>query len=93
MDHFPRGRNEAHLLDTDGGYDVLDAIVQANVDLNNVTLEELDQMVIQFSTTRRRKAVARLMGRQRTATSPRAGSPQPLTSTAFAQSAEQQTLR
>ena len=43
------------------GFDVLDAIVQANVDLNDVTLDELNRMVTQFSTNRRRAAAARFV--------------------------------
>jgi hypothetical protein len=61
MDRFPPQTNEAHLLNSDFGYEVLDAIVQANVELKNVSLDELNQMVFQCSTNRRRKAVARLI--------------------------------
>ncbi len=61
MDEFLRGTNETDLLDLDVGYEVLDAIVQANVDLKKVTRDELNQMVVHFSTSRNRKAVARLI--------------------------------
>ena len=61
MAHIPRNTNEAHLLESDFGFEVLDAIVQANVDLNRVTVDELNQMVVQFSTHPKRKAVARLI--------------------------------
>ena len=58
MDRIP---NESHLLDSDVGYEVLDAIAQANVDLKTVSLDELNQMVVQFSTHRRRGAIAQLI--------------------------------
>ena len=43
MDRLPRGSNESHLLDSDVGYEVLDAIVQANVDLNSISPDELNR--------------------------------------------------
>jgi hypothetical protein len=78
MDRFPRGNNEAHLLNSDVGYEVLDAIVQANIDLQNVSLDELNQMVVQFSTRQHRKAVARLIrDRRRPQTAPDVASSRP----------------
>ena len=74
MHHIPGGTNEAHLLDSEVGYDVLDAMVQANVDLKSVTLDELNQMVVQFSTHRHRKSVANLIRDRKRPTSEKSSS-------------------
>ena len=52
MDSFAPGSIETGLLETVVGYDVLDAIAQANMDINSIPQEELRRMVEQFTSKR-----------------------------------------
>ena len=49
MDQFASREIEACLFESPVGYQVLDALVQANKDLSKVSLEEVRAMVVQFS--------------------------------------------
>ncbi len=48
--------NAIQLLEQNLGYDVIDALVQANVDLNSVTLEQAKQLLVRATRERRDSA-------------------------------------
>lgn len=50
-----RGHVEAYLLQSDAGYEVLDAIVQANINIETMSLEELRQLLTQFGFEHHRR--------------------------------------
>ena len=47
---------EACLFETEMGYEILDAMVQANVAPSSIPLDELKRIVIQFSVQRTRRS-------------------------------------
>lgn len=52
-----RHQLEAYLFDSGVGYEVLDAIVQANLDLSRITPDELEFLVSQFLRKPKRERV------------------------------------
>lgn len=49
MKQDERRQMELRLLETNAGYEVLDVITQANVNLEEIPAEDFDSMVLQFS--------------------------------------------
>ena len=45
--------NALQILEEQAGFDVIDALVQANVDLQKVTLEEVKRMLVRANRDRR----------------------------------------